>query len=180
MECEKLVKELDQRQQHQDVEGQKAITPHQPQLFCINDHGGVTPLIDTIDYSLLFQDASLAMAICGLDGNFIQCNASFCKLSGYAMEELLTFTFFNLTPPEEMQAMYGIVSTMFTDKNSSPKRFWKQCIMKAQTVTVYVSMSLVRDDLDVPRYFHCVILPLPSTPFPESAADNVEMQPLPF
>ena len=55
-----------------------------------------------VPYEMLFMNSSVAMALTGVDGQFISCNDSFCQLSGYSKTEIRSVSMFSMTLPEEM------------------------------------------------------------------------------
>ena len=49
-----------------------------------------------------FEDASIGMAIVGLDGRFLQVNPAECRMFGYAEEEFLGRSILDLTHPDDV------------------------------------------------------------------------------
>jgi PAS domain-containing protein len=98
------------------------------------ESGAWTPNKKSADYALMFQNASIAMAVaryerthrsnagCGrpsliantlfpctrphsLDGKFVDCNGAFSIISGYSNDEILKRSVFDLTPAEDCQEL---------------------------------------------------------------------------
>ena len=53
------------------------------------ESGTWAPNKNSADYALMFQNASIAMAVASLDGKFVDCNGAFSISSGYSNDEVL-------------------------------------------------------------------------------------------
>ena len=68
----------------------------------------LTALVDKLGeserrYRLLIEHASDAIYVLNFDNNFTEVNASMCKMTGYAREELLQLNLINLLEPEHLK-----------------------------------------------------------------------------
>jgi len=59
-----------------------------------------------------FENAPNGMALVGLDGRFMQVNAAFCEITGYAEEQLERMTAFDITHPDDVEARGGVPSPL--------------------------------------------------------------------
>jgi PAS domain S-box-containing protein len=50
----------------------------------------------------IFDHAAVGIALCSLDGTFVEMNAKFCEILGYTTEELCTKTFRSITHPDDL------------------------------------------------------------------------------
>jgi PAS domain-containing protein len=100
------------------------------------ESGGWTPNKKSADYALMFQNASIAMAVArygrrrdcdrvvchalarvlltishnySLDGKFVDCNGAFSIISGYSNDEVMKRSVFDLTPAEDCQELMRCV-----------------------------------------------------------------------
>ncbi|HVP23874.1 MAG TPA: PAS domain S-box protein [Conexivisphaerales archaeon] len=110
-------------------------------------------LIDTNRiFRSTFEDAAIGMAMTGLDGRLLKVNPALCHIFGYTEEELLTFTFQDLTYTEDLpaeleynrQMIEGTISSYQTEK-----RYVRQ---DGKIVWVALSVSLVHDAKGKPLY----------------------------
>lgn len=117
-----------------------------------------------VDYQNLFLNASIAMAVANVDGQFMDCNVSFSRVSGFTRSDIKRVSMFNLTPPEEMNHLFTIVGGMLSEPCNSGKHFWKRCRFRRGESHCFVSMWLVRRPTGDPAYFQCAIVPLEDIP----------------
>ncbi len=72
-----------------------------------------------IDYVQVFQQSGVAQAIAGMDGSFVDCNRRFSELSGFTRDEVQRRSIFNMTPAEDLQHTFEIVSELMGPTSSS-------------------------------------------------------------
>jgi len=130
----------------------------------VAESGSWAPNKKSADYALMFQNASIAMAVASLDGNFVDCNGAFSIISGYNNREVLQRSVFDLTPAEDCQELMSIVGKMMESPAESAKHFWKRCCFENRDCHCFVSMWLVRKASGEPVYFQCAVLPLEDYP----------------
>lgn len=101
----------------------------------------------------VFDNASIGVAVVGLDGRFERVNHALCEILGYSEEELLTTTFGEITHPEDLdiskvyfrRALEGEIDTYSLEKRyigTGGRQVW-----------VSLDISLVRDSDRNPLYF---------------------------
>ncbi len=103
-----------------------------------------------------FEAAAVGMAHSAPDGRWLRVNRKFCQIVGYEQEELLGFTFWDITPPEEMEETHSRVRRMLrgdTDTYSVERRYVRK---DGSRVWTKLAISLVRNFLDEPSYFICI------------------------
>ena len=54
-------------------------------------------------FQAAFEHATVGMAIADLDGRYVEANPAFCRITGYAREELLVTDFLSVTHPEDRE-----------------------------------------------------------------------------
>ena len=100
-----------------------------------------------------FDFAPIGMAMVSLEGNWLKVNNSICQLLGYAENELLQFTFQDLTYPDDLgsdlQQMHRLLAGMIS-RYSIEKRYIHK---NGQLIWVLLNVSLVRDQQNTPLYF---------------------------
>lgn len=125
-----------------------------------------------IDYVQVFQQSGVAQAIAGMDGSFVDCNRRFSELSGFTRDEVQRRSIFNMTPAEDLQHTFEIVSELMGPTSSSMgkpvevRQFSKPCKMRGGIVAVDVSMALLRDSHGRPSQFACAVVPSEATKGP--------------
>ena len=100
-----------------------------------------------------FENAATGEALVSLDGNFMQVNRSLCEIVGYSETELLNRNFQSITHPEDLnldlnyvrQLLAGTIRTYQMEK-----RYYHKL---GHTVWVLLSVSLVKDIDNQPKYF---------------------------
>jgi PAS domain S-box-containing protein len=100
-----------------------------------------------------FEHAAIGMALVGLDGRFLQVNASLCELTDYPEPELLTRTFQDITYPADLEADLAYVQQLLAGQLRTyqmEKRYVRQ---DGGLVWIRLSASLVRDEDGRPAHF---------------------------
>jgi PAS domain S-box-containing protein len=88
-----------------------------PRLF---GHGGPPPPSESAtSVRAAFATTSVGMAVLGFDGQFLQANQAFCRITGYSEPELLTTDFRALTHPDDLTQSLAAVRQMLTGQASS-------------------------------------------------------------
>mmetsp|Transcript_19921 Transcript_19921/g.28638 ORF Transcript_19921/g.28638 Transcript_19921/m.28638 type:complete len:409 (-) Transcript_19921:308-1534(-) len=113
-----------------------------------------------VPYDNLFMNSAVAMALTGVDGQFIACNDAFSLLSGFSKQEIRSISVFNFTLPEEMNQLFHVVGNMLSHSNQNVRHFWKTCKFREREETCFVSMWLIRQDDGEPAYFQLMMVPL--------------------
>ena len=104
-------------------------------------------------FTSAFERAPVGMALVDLDGRFLRVNGAFSSLVGRSAERLLDLTFQEITHPDDLDADLTLVEQVLArriDTYDMEKRFLRP---DGTAVWALKSVSLVRDDDGVPRYF---------------------------
>ncbi|MCX6218633.1 sensor histidine kinase [Spirosoma sp.] len=100
-----------------------------------------------------FDFAPIGMAMVSLEGNWLKVNDSLCQLLEYSENELLKFTFQDLTHPDDLdsdlQQMYRLLAGKIR-RYSIEKRYIRK---NGQLIWALLHVSLVRDHQNTPLYF---------------------------
>ena len=105
-----------------------------------------------------FDYAPIGMALVAPDGHWLKVNRALCNLVGYSWDELMGKTFQDITHPEDLDEDMGHVHELLAGEiqyYQMEKRYFHKL---GHTVWVLLSVSLVRDDQNVPLYFVSQIL----------------------
>ncbi len=65
------------------------------------------------------ENSSVGMALVGMDGRFINVNQSLCKSLGYTKQELLSFTFQEITHPDDLEIDLSLLRELIEGKRST-------------------------------------------------------------
>ncbi len=93
------------------------------------------------------------MALVSLDGRLLKVNRALCDLVGYSEAELLTRTFHDLTYPEDLDASQENVRRLIGGEIRSIHMEKRYVHARGDLVTIFLNVSLVRDDQGQPLYF---------------------------
>lgn len=137
------------------------------------------PLSDTLgdrEYRCVFNSCSVGMAIATMGGSFIDCNLAFTQLSSYTKQELKAMTIFNITSRDDLQGAFDMMSQLITpptggldaDGNSiEDNKLQSPVILRSairHRIDLGLSVSLIRGDDGVARYFNVTLVKLPPSP----------------
>ncbi len=101
---------------------------------------------------LTIENAPIGMAVCSLDGGFIEVNRALCEIVGYSADELVTKTFQEITHPEDL-APDLVVAQQFNDGTIAGHKRAKRYVRKDGTVAnVVLHTSLLRDEHGKPLH----------------------------
>ncbi|WP_372757322.1 PAS domain S-box protein [Mariniflexile sp.] len=110
----------------------------------------------TIDPDLLpdiFNNLYHGIAIVGLDGKWLLVSKSLCEILGYSDDELLNLSFQDITHKEDVKSDLKNVRNLLAKKIESykmQKRYFKK---NGSIIWAQLSVSLVRESNDKPKYF---------------------------
>jgi PAS domain S-box-containing protein len=130
------------------------------------DHEPTPAPSGIIDYRSVFDNSGVPQAVAAIDGTFLDCNRKFTELTGYTRAEVRSRSIFNLTPAEDLQKTFDIVSDMMSPRAGGGQatggvqqaEFVKACKFRHGVTNLRVSMSLVRDAAGNPLHFACALL----------------------
>jgi PAS domain-containing protein len=121
-------------------------------------------------YRCVFNSCSVGMAIATMGGSFIDCNSAFTRLSSYTKQELKATTIFNLTSREDLQGAFDMMSQLITpsnfDANGNESKEKPPVILRSSIrhrSDLGLSVSLIRGEDGVARYFNVTLVKLPSS-----------------
>ena len=101
----------------------------------------------------VFYNASVGVAVVGVDGRFLRVNPTLCEILGYSEEGLLATTFREITHPEDLDTSLDHVRRLLegeVDKYSLEKRYIDA---GGEPVWASLNVSLARDPEGNPLYF---------------------------
>ncbi len=100
-----------------------------------------------------FEYAAAGICMVGTDGTFIKINEAFKQLIGYQEDELIKMHFNDITHPEDFHIGLDQMKNLIEGK-SVQASFSKRYLSKSkQVIWGYLSVSLVRDNLNSPKFF---------------------------
>lgn len=100
-----------------------------------------------------FEQAAVGIAHVAPDGRFLRINRRFCDIVGYTHEEMLTFTFQDITHPDDLETDLAYVGQMLRgeiETYSMEKRYFRK---DGSIVWVNLTVSLMRDEAGKPLNF---------------------------
>ena len=100
-----------------------------------------------------FENAPIGIALVGLDGAWLRVNRALCDLLGYTVEEFLSTSFQDITHPDDLDADLEFVAQMLSGEIRAYQMEKRYIRKDGGPVWAVLSVSLVRDDDDQPRYF---------------------------
>jgi len=104
-------------------------------------------------FSSAFRDATIGMALVGIDGRWLQVNPALCELVGYKEDELLATTFQAITHPDDLDADLAFVRRMLAGEIRTYQMEKRYFHKKGHSVWILLSVSLVLDAVGQPHYF---------------------------
>ncbi|MBB4661890.1 PAS domain-containing sensor histidine kinase [Conexibacter arvalis] len=94
----------------------------------------------------LFEDGPVAMALIGEDMRLSEVNDAYCRLTGYAAEELRERTFSEITHRDDVAVGERLVNRMFAGEIPGfgiDKRYVRK---SGETIWIQLTVSLIRDE----------------------------------
>jgi PAS domain S-box-containing protein len=104
-----------------------------------------------------FEQAAVGVAHNALDGRWLRVNQRLCDIVGYSREEFLDTTFQDITHPEDLETDLEYTRRLLAREiktYSMDKRYLKK---DGSTVWINLTVSLVCDPSEEPKYFIAVI-----------------------
>ena len=105
----------------------------------------------------IFSQAAVGMARVAPDGTWLEVNQKLCDIVGYSRNELLAKTFQDITHPDDLQIDLDYIQQLIAGDiktYSMEKRYFKK---QGDIVWINLTVSLVRDENDNPKYFISII-----------------------
>ncbi|EED91265.1 predicted protein [Thalassiosira pseudonana CCMP1335] len=148
--------------------------------------GDIPDTIPDREYRCIFNSCSVGMAIATMGGSFIDCNAAFSQLSSYSKQELKAMTIFNITCREDLQGAFDKMSQLITppapgglddDGNSIDSGKSQPPVILSAAIKhradLGLSVSLIRGEDGVAKYFNVTLVKMPDTPLGVGSARPV-------
>ncbi|WP_156114025.1 PAS domain-containing sensor histidine kinase, partial [Myxosarcina sp. GI1] len=102
---------------------------------------------------LAFDRAVIGKALASIDGRFIKVNPAFCKLLGYNESELLQLSIQDITYLEDFSINSNYNQELLANKLDSYQIEKRYVHKSGRIVWVSLGVSLVRDEINRPKYF---------------------------
>ena len=128
------------------------------------------------DFRIVFNSCSVGMPIATMGGSFIDCNTAFSQLSSYTKQELKAMTIFNITSRDDLQGAFDMMSKLITppttsgfdaDGNNVEDATSQAPVVLRSAIRhrsdLGLSVSLVRGEDGVAKYFNITLVKLPSS-----------------
>lgn len=93
------------------------------------------------------------MALVAPDGKWLRVNHSLCEITGYSEEELLQRSFQDITHPDDLDLDLANVRKMLAGEIDDYQMEKRYCHKNGAIVWALLSVSLVRDKKERPRFF---------------------------
>jgi len=104
-------------------------------------------------FSGAFAHAPIGLALVSPDGRWLKVNRALCDLVGYSEAELLTRTFQDITHPDDLEIDLENVRRMIAGDIRTYQMEKRYIHARGHLVSVLLTVSLVRNGQDQPRYF---------------------------
>jgi PAS domain S-box-containing protein len=104
-------------------------------------------------FRLAMEHASIGMALVDVDGRWLKVNDALCKLIGYSEQELVRIDFQSITHQEDVQTDLEYVRQMLAGAIQTYQMEKRYLHKDGHTIWVLLSVSLVRNADDSPKYF---------------------------
>jgi PAS domain S-box-containing protein len=100
-----------------------------------------------------FEDASIGMALVGIEGRWLQVNQALCEIVGYSEEELLDKNFQDITHRDDLKTDLSYVRQLLAGEISTYQMEKRYVHKLGHIVWILLNGSLVRDGGGEPLYF---------------------------
>ena len=124
----------------------------------------------------IFEQAAVGIALISVEGHWLRVNQKLCDIVGYSQDELLSKTFQDITPPDELNADLAYVHLMLEGKiqnYSIEKRYIRK---NGKLIWVNLTVALVRKPDATPDYFISIIEDINSRKQTESLLKESEQR----
>jgi PAS domain S-box-containing protein len=106
----------------------------------------------------IFETAPVGIVLADRDFRFVKVNSMLCRMTGYTEQELLTFTYMDLFPPEdlvsELRDLHRLLQGGIQDYTLD-KRFFKK---NGEILWFALTASVIRDETGNPHYLLGMLL----------------------
>jgi PAS domain S-box-containing protein len=113
-----------------------------------------TALIETQAlFRSVFEGGPIGAAVVSLERRWVEPNPALCRLLGYSAEVLATKSIYEVTHPDDISASRDLTQQVIDRISSSDSVEQRYLDAAGQTLWARVTVSVVRDSDDTPRYF---------------------------
>lgn len=104
-------------------------------------------------YRTVFEQATVGIVCLALDGHILRANQQFCRITGYAQEELAALSMWDLAFSEDLESSFQIGYDLLIGQ--APARTLRRRFMRKDGTTLWVrlTVALMRTPSDEPAYF---------------------------
>ena len=100
-----------------------------------------------------FENAPFGMNLIGMDGRYLQVNASLCRMLGYSREELFAVGWEELTHPDDREMSLRMIEKLRSDPSQCVEVEKRYIHRSGNVVWVRTGLSVARDSDGSPLYF---------------------------
>jgi PAS domain S-box-containing protein len=104
-----------------------------------------------------FENSAIGMALVGLDGRWLMVNNALCRIVGYSQQELLSRAFQDITHPDDLQSDLSLVARLLAGEIDHAQEEKRYLHKDGHVVWIRLSVSVIRDEQNIPLYFVCQI-----------------------
>ena len=104
-----------------------------------------------------FNQAAVGIAHVSPDGKWLQVNERLCEILGYSREELLQKTFQDITYPDDLNTDLNYMQQMLANQIQTYSMEKRYICKNGCLIWINLTVSLVRTDAGLPKYFISVI-----------------------
>jgi diguanylate cyclase (GGDEF)-like protein/PAS domain S-box-containing protein len=109
------------------------------------------------EFRATFEQAAVGMAHVAPDGSFLRVNQGLCDLLGYCADELMALSFQQITHAPDLEKDLALGRQLLSGERATFSLEKRYITSKGMAVWVNLTVSLLRDDAQRPRYFIAVI-----------------------
>ena len=107
----------------------------------------------TQQFQSAFDNASIGMALVGLEGKWLQVNQALCELVGYSEQELLCRTFQDITHPDDLDDDLALVHDVLAGRRTSYQMTKRYLRSDGRVIWALLSVSVATDEDGRPLHF---------------------------
>lgn len=111
-------------------------------------------------YRDAFCNSSMPSLLCKLDGTILDANTLFLELSCKNIDELRLHSLYTLCTQMDTPTMYKLVNRVLSCEMASAQSKMQWRFANSGDRKVFVSISMIHDNLHRPANLHCSLLPL--------------------
>lgn len=100
-----------------------------------------------------FDYAAIGMALVSIEGRFLRVNQAVCRLTGYAIDELLQKTFQEITHPDDLEIDLEFIRRTLTGELQTYQMEKRYIHREGQPVWIQLNVSPVKDSTGKVQYF---------------------------